>query len=362
MRLIALLPALLAFAACERGGKEEPAAPAIDVKEVAAADGYGEADGKINSVAFWSHPSVNFESLLLVATNLGVEGYSIESGEKVTSVDLAGISAIATVYSGTGAAAQGFLIAARGAGYDFFAIDNSAGGLFAVSVESGAPGSGKFCAGRAGEALALYEISGDAISARAISIRSAGVSLGDPARLATIAGISACHVDDRSGAIIVIGEDGAIRRVDPLTGESFGLAFIDGGEPSSSALYLRSTAEAEIAAGGAIAALDGESGVISLFDIRDGHALGAVRIKSTFDLDAVAAATSIAAGYGNYGGVYRDGALAVVTAGDGAPVRLAPFNGVLDALDLTPGETVDPRAPQAEAAEERVIEIEFEQP
>lgn len=362
MRLIAFLPALLAFAACERGGKEEPAAPAIDVEEVAAADGYGEAGGKINAVAFWSHPSVNFESLLLVATDLGVEGYSIESGEKITSVDSAGISAIATVYSGTGSAAQGFLIAASGADYDFFAIDNSTRGLSAVSVESGAPASGTFCAGRLGNALVLYEISSDRLAARAISIKAAGVSLGDPAPLATIAGISACHVDDRSGAIIVIGEDGAIRRVDPKSGESFGLAFIAGGEPSSSALYLRTAAEGEKAAGGAIAALDGESGVISLFDLRDGHALGAVRIKSTFDLDAVAAATSIAAGYGNYGGVYRDGALAVVTVGDGAPVRLAPFNGVLDALDLTPGEMVDPRTPQADAAEERVIEIEFEQP
>ncbi len=362
MRSIAALAVVLTMSACEREKNAEPAGPAIEVKEVAAADGYGGAGARINAVAFWSHPSVNFESLVLAATDAGVDVYSIESGERSGGVALGAVSSISTVYAGTGAAAQGYLIAARGAGYDFYAIGNATGAMSPTPVESGATGTGKFCAGRSGNGLALYEFGGDTLAARAISISATGVSLGDPAPLATIADISACHVDDRSGSIIAIGGDGAIRRLDPKTGESFGLAFSAGGRPSSSALILMTTAEPENAAGGAIAVLDGESGVVSLFDIRDGHALGAVRIKSTFDLDAVASATSIAAGYANYGGVYRDGALAVVSAGDGAPIRLVPINGVLDALSLTPGENVDPRAPQAEAADERVIEIEFEQP
>ncbi len=362
MRLIPALAALIALAACDRPQKTELPAPTVDVKEVAAADGYGAPGAKINAVAFWSHPSVNFESLVLAATDAGVDAYSVESGERAGGIAQGAVTSMATIYAGTGPAAQGFVIAARSAGYEFYAIDNTSGEMTSALVESGAPGTGKFCAGNAGKSLALYEIDGDVLAARAISISATGVSLGDPTPLATIGGLDACHVDDRTGAVIAFSGDGAIRRLDPQTGESFGLAFIADGKPSLSALHLMTTAEPESAAGGAIAVLNGERGVISLFDLVDGHALGAVRIKSTFDLDDVASATSIAAGYGNYGGVYRDGALAVVTTGDGAPIRLVPFNGILDALGVTAGENVDPRAPQAAEADERVIEIEFEQP
>ncbi len=122
----------------------------------------------------------------------------------------------------------------------------------------------------------------------------------------------------------------------------------------------------EAANGGAIAVLEGASGVIRLFDLADGHALGAVRIKSTFDLKAIASAKAIAFGYGNYGGVYRDGILAVVANGEAGaeqpPIRLVPWTGVLAALQLPLGENVDPRDPSPAEADESVIDIEFIEP
>ncbi len=359
MRLTAAVLALLAVAACERAKKEEPAptAPSIEVREVAAADGFGEAGDAVTAVAFWSHPSVNFESLLIAATDAGVKAYSIETGEAVASA-VGVVSDISVFYIGAGATAQGYAIARSAGAYSIHAIANDAPALTPLAVSGDAPGADAFCVSGG----LLYEAGSGKLAARDIAIMTGGAVIGDARTVAEAPGVTACHIDDRSGAVITIGEDGAIKRIDPKTGESFGLAFIGNGEASATSLFLMTTAEPENAPGGALAVLDSESGVISLFDLTDGHSLGAIRIKSTFDLDAVASAETIAAGYGNYGGVYRDGALAVVTKGDGAPIRLAPWNGVLDALKLTPGENVDPREPQPAAADELLIDIEFKQP
>lgn len=356
MRLTSAALILLALAACERAKKDEPAAPAVEVREVAAADGYGAPEDAVNAVAFWSHPSVNFESLLIAATDAGLKAFSIESGEEIGSA-AAPASKVSVFYLGSGPGAQGYAIASGGGAYSIYAIANDAPSLAPLAVTGPAPGAEAFCVSGG----VLYEAGGDSLDARDITILSSGAVIGGARKIADAPGVTACHVDDRSGDIITLGTDGAIKRVDPKTGESFGLAFVSGAA-TASALFLMTAPEPAYPSGGALAVLDGESGVISLFDLVDGHALGAVRIKSTFDLDAVAAAKTIAAGYGNYGGVYRDGALAVITAGDGAPIRLAPWNGVLDALKLPLGENVDPRAPQPAAEPERVIDIELEQP
>ena len=358
MRSITFLAVLLSLAACERAKHDQPAAPAaaaVDAREVAAADGYGAAGETVNAVAFWSHPSVNFQSLLIAAGDGGVKAYNIETGDLSASAPGAA-SDVAVFYLGAGASAQGYAIARSGDSYAMYAIDNDAPALAPLAVTGAPPGADAFCASSG----VLYEAGRDLLSAREIAVLTGGAVIGEARKVADAPGIAACHVDDRSGDVIVIGADGAIRRVDPATGESFGLAFVD--PATASALFLMTTPEPENGAGGAVMMLDGANGVVSLYDLVDGHALGAVRVKSTFDLDAVAAARTIAAGYGNYGNVYRDGALAVVASGAGAPIRLVPFNAVMDALKITPGENVDPRTPQPAADLEQVIDIEFAQP
>ena len=360
MRLTAaLIPlAVLALAACGRGTRTEPAPPApVDVREVAAADGYGTSGESVRAVAFWSHPSVNFQSLVIAATDQGLRAYNIETGDLIASAN-APADDIKITYIGTGPKAEAYAVTRNGDAYEVYSIANDATTLSPLASTGAKAGAGAFCVSGG----VLYEAGADKLVARDISILTGGVVISDAREIASLPGAAACHVDDRTGDVVTISSDGAIKRIDPKTGESFGLAFVAGPRPGPSALFPMMTPEPGNANGGAIAVLDEASGVISLFDLIDGHALGAVRIKATFDLDAVASATTIAAGYGNYGSVYRDGVLAVVTAGDGAPIRLAPWNGVLAALNLTLGENVDPRSPQAEELKERVIDIEFKQP
>lgn len=347
--------ALLALAACERANGPEPAPPAaVEAKEVAAADGYGEVGLAVNAIAFWSHPSVNFESLVIAATGDGLKAYNVESGELVSAAGEASDD-VEIIYSdqGAGAPAQAFAVvsSSKFPGYFFLAIDNATGALTPTPVETGAPASGEFCAGRRGDGNALYEISESGVAMRAIDVRGQSVALGDPAPFSKTGG-AACHVDALTGDVIAVSGDGAIRRLAVDGGESAGVAFA--AKASASALSLKQN-------GGTIALLEPATAVVTLYDLGDGRMLGAVKVKSTFDLAAVASAKTIAVGYGNYGGVYRDGAMAVVT-GDGAPIRLVPWNGVMGALDLPVGEPINPRAPQTVAADEDIFDIELKEP
>lgn len=361
MRLTAAALTLLALAACERAPKEQPAAPAapvVEAREVAAADAYGEAGEIVNAVAFWSHPSVNFESLLIAATGKGLKAFKIETGEAVASAGDTPASDLEVFYDGAGAEASAYAVTLAEGQYEFYAIANDAPALTMLAATNARAGASTFCVGRD----ALYEAGNGRLAARDIGLSENGVSLGAAREIADVENIASCSVDDRSGEVFAVSGDGVIRRVDPETGEVFGIAFAAGGKADASSLFLMTTPEPDNAKGGAVAVLDGETGAISLYDLADGHALGSVRVKSTFDLDAVASAKTIAAGYGNYGGVYRDGALAVVTAGDGAPIRLVPWNGVLSALQSPLGENVDPRNPAPAAEEEDVIDIELIEP
>lgn len=363
MRLIAALAFTVVFAACERAKPPAPAEPAapVDIREVAAADAYGAAGDKVNAVAFWSHPSVNFQGLVIASGPAGLRGFDIESGSLVASAGDAGATeGVGVIYVGP-KPAQGYAIAAAGAGYVARSIDNETRAFAPVAIEMGAPRAGAFCIGRRGGGHAVYEIIGDGVAARELVVGEGQISLGDPRSFASVKDVASCQVDDRDGAVVTIGNDGAIRRIEPDAGESFGLALIDGMIADGSAILMSSGVADENTHGGAVAVLDGKSALIRVVDLADGHALGTVRVKSTFDLEAVASASAIASGSGNYGNVYRDGILAVV-ANDGAPIRLVPWNGVLAALQVPLGENVDPRDPSPAPEDDGVIDIELVKP
>jgi hypothetical protein len=84
------------------------------------------------------------------------------------------------------------------------------------------------------------------------------------------------------------------------------------------------------------------------------------RFGSSFDYTAVTSATALGAGYGNYGGVYRDG---IVALGDeNGMVSLVPWNSVVSALGLELGERVDPRNIYPEEDDPLAIEIDIVDP
>lgn len=361
MRLALALAALAVAAACERKPRKpmpDPDVAAPAVAEVAAADAFGEPGAIVADVAFWSHPAVAFESLLIAATADSLTAFRVETGERVFET-AEGADAVEVFYAGEGSGAQGYLLAAGGGAFRLYAIDQDGNGFGPVAVAGGASPAGVFCAA-GGAAPAIYEAEGGTLSARALAISQSGAELAAARPIADASGAIGCHVDPLTDEVVVVSGDGAIRRVDPRTGAVFGLALPQYVAPAASGLaFGRDEAGA---AQGQVALLDGRSGVVNLYDADDGRALGAVRVKATFDLEAVQSASRIAVGSANYGGVYRDGALAVVTSGDGAPVRLVPWNGVMGVLSLPVAAAIDPRAPAGPAPDESVISIDVIEP
>jgi streptogramin lyase len=357
----ALIAAVALSSACERKTEAPPSEPTPDapvVAEVAAADSYGVEGERVYDIAFWSHPGVVFESLLLAAADDRITAYRIETGEQKFEIP-GGAQGVELFYAGVGAGATGYLLADSGGAYRLNAISQDGAGFNPIAMANAGVAGAAFCAS-GGPAPVIYEIVDGKISARTLTIVANGAELGAARAVAAAPNAIACHVDPLSDNVITVSGDGAIRRIDPATGAVFGLALPAGISPVASGLAAGRTEAGDPVA--QVALLDADSGSAMLFDAVDGHALGSVRIKATFDLDAVKAATRLAIGSANYGGVYRDGALAVVTSGDGAPIRLAPWNGVMGALSLPVAAVPDPRTPNGAAAEESVISIEVIEP
>jgi len=362
MRLAIAALTILALTAC--GRKSAPAAagpdaPPAGVLEVAAADGLGEPGDAVKDVAFWSHPSIAFEGLLFAATESAVKAFVIETGLPAFEIPLRA-DRLEIIYAGVGVQASGHLIASSNGGYQISRIDQDGKAFARIALAAASSAAAVYCA-RGGATPAIFEMTaGGEILKRTLTFIANGADLGEPQKIADVPEAIGCHVDPLSDEINIVGRDGAIRRVDPTTGAVFGVAMPKDLAPSSSAFAVGRNESGERQ--GLIALLDASAGTVSLFDAVDGHALGRVRIKATFDLDAVQSAAVIAVGSANYGGVYRDGALAVVTAGAGAPIRLVPWNGVMGALSLPVPEVVDPRAPLGKPAEEGIISIDVIEP
>lgn len=358
MRYIAVLITAAVLSACERqAAAPEPGTDKIaPAAEVSAADSYGAPGEEVNDVAFWSHPSVAFESLVLTVDDAVIEAFAVETGDRTFSIP-GGADTIEVFYAGK--SSPGYLIAAGDGAYRLF--------TFAADGKSAAP-HGFFDAAadrpvfciKGGAEPVLYEIAGGEVSSRALTVTSSPAVLGGPVRVAGADGAIACHVDPLTDNVVVVSGDGAIRRIDTGTGTVFGIALPAEISPADSALAVGRAESGEPAVH--VALLEGQTGSIRLFDASDGHAVGTVRVKATFDLAAVETASRIEIGSANYGGVYRDGALAVVTSGDGAPVRLVPWNGVMGALSLPVPAAPNPRSPKGEPPEEAVISIEVIEP
>lgn len=361
MRWITVLVAALALVACGRKAEtpsQTPVANAPDVREVAAADSFGVAGERVTDVAFWSHPAIAFESLLFAAAGGKLSAYSIETGE--TRFEIPGAAERVDIfYAGEGPGALGHLLA-TGDGIDrLYTIDQDGRGFKQVSIGIGGPLSGERCVA-GGANPALYELTDGALTIRSIKIAGDNAQLSSMQRVAEIANGVACSVDPLTGEVFVTSADGAIRRVDPASGTVFGLAMPRDLNPASAALATGQNERGEPV--GQVAALKAGGATVSLFDAKDGHAIGDFRIKATFDLEAVETAIRIEIGAANYGGVYRGGALAIVTEGGGAPVRLVPWNGVMGALSLPVAAVIDPRNPGGDPVEEDVISIDLIEP
>ncbi len=342
-------------------------APSVPV-EIPVTDRFAPGDDAVLDIGFWRHPTLAFASLVVVAGEDGLRAVVVETGADAGTLS-ARADAIDIAYLGD----QGVVVGVDGGARDLFvaAIDNITQEMtIAAQVKS------DLAAGATGVCLA-QDLS-DPAAARgfvvgpggAAAIRISGAGADIAIDLSTTAAAPArardCIINPTDGAVYFLTGDGDI-----VTGESR----IAGGMGARAiGLMVKTTrtddldteTQSDDAAAapwtpedGPILAVMSDNGVVSLIRAADGAALGAIALAASFDYPAVEAATAMAIGVGNYGGVYRDGAIAL-GAGNGA--NIVPWNAAANRLSLPIGAGVNPRAPQPEEDDGFRIDISPTQP
>jgi hypothetical protein len=371
MRIAALAPllaGLLALASCGRDAADAPAPEPIAPVGVAASDETSLA-APANGLAFWMHPNVAFNSLLIAASADGLAAYNIEDGAAVSSVPGVNVFGVAVSYLGLGPTATGVVAAFQpdASAFAFYRIDNGARNFAPLSGAPAIRGAVRgFCFGRGDgvETPSLYVVQRGKILVFNFEAQDGGLAPAANIAMDAPDDLVACAVDS-DGALLTASTAGAIFRLDGEDSFKTPFAVAPIGDVGGLAVIAATAPEGdtpegeEPAAYGQIALLDKTTGLVHLFDRTDGHALGAVAIQATDEIDGVAAAAAMGASGANFGGLYRNGLIALSTDG-AAAARFIPLNGVANALALEAGAPVNPRGKVAPDEDDGLlINIEF---
>ncbi len=371
MRITALAPlvlaGMLALAACGREA-DAPAPEPITPVGVAASDETSLA-APASGLAFWVHPNVAFNSLLIAASADGLAAFNIEDGAAVSSVPGVNVSGVAVSYLGFGPTASGVVATFQpdAGAFAFYRIDNSARNFAPLAGGPEIRGAVRgFCFGRGDgvETPSLYVVQRGKILVFNFEAQDNGFAPADAITLDAPDNLAACAIDS-DGVLLTVNTNGAIFR---LAGEdSFKTPFAAApiGDVGGLAVIAATAPEDDTpegeqpAAYGRIALLDNTTGAVHLFDYTDGRALGAVTIQATDEIEGVAAAAAMGATGANLGGLYRNGLIAL-SVDRAAAVRFIPLNGVANALAFPVGAPVNPRGVVAPIEDDGLlINIEF---
>ncbi len=371
MRLVILVIVALA-AACAR---EDDAPAEIIVSEVTASDELGGFTDPVTGAAFWTHPSLAFNSLMLIATESGLASYNIEDGNRIDRIEDASPSGLSVSYMGAGAAAKGVVVyfdRAQSA-FALHTIDNIDRSFIPVAFEIAAPSDvNGYCLGPKGSdaGLALRIITSTGLETFELTLDGPKAIAAKTGAVASSEALVDCEVDALDGAAFAVTRSGKIYRYteNEEAAAPFAIAGADAVTQIGVALGGLTTDEGEAADSdngaccGQIALLDSETGQVHLFDRDDGHALGIATISASFDVESVASASVMGVGYGNFGGAYRNGVLALATTDDKPVIRLAPWTGVLNAVNQPVGTAANPRDLMPQEEDAFAIELDVVNP
>ena len=350
----ALLVSAAAFAACDRAAPPEPKTTgaeteAVSAVDVAATDEFGPFDAAVNDIAFWTHPTLAFNGLALVATANGVVALNIEDGAEVARLDIGAVEAIDVAYIGYGTNAQGYLGISAGGEFRLAEIDNITREMALIDAPMPALGGARgFCLAAApvGAIVLRYDMQADGWAMQPV-YNTGGMQSPSVQAVAANENYADCTAGDAGvylltdeGLVYTLSDSGAIEafQIEDSRGDAIGVVAneIDGGGAADTVVIF-----------------DSGAGVARI--VRDGATLGAVRIGASFDIETVSDATAVGVGSGNFGGVYRDGVIAMGVGGDQPAVRLVPFNGVMDSLGEAVGAGLDARTLAAPEEEDELV-------
>lgn len=360
-----LLLAALLLAACgeKSAAPPPPPSPPPEAPEAAvpALDEFGPFEGRVNDIAFWIHPSVPFNSMAIAATDAGLVALNIEDGKEVARIEGLRAGAAEVIYEDVysltdsdGYKARGILLARDEdrKSIRFFEIHNATRTLTELDGAFDAGDIDAWCSGPqflgptrlvtiGGGKMRTYDVEFGKNSASVVPTTLEGQYERESRVRAR-----GCVIGKQEGELFVLYETGEIARFIEQTRrrlEVFAATRIRNATGIDLVLNGAASDGDDSDCCGQVGVLDSDAALVRLLDYDDGTALGGIGIKSSFDVEAVEAATAFGLGQGNFGGPYRNGVLALATGGEKPVIRLAALNGALEALAVNFGDAHNPR-------------------
>ncbi|MEM9618853.1 MAG: hypothetical protein AAF936_12920 [Pseudomonadota bacterium] len=365
MRLAALTcSALLLLAACGQDtdtsslGEASPIEPIA----VAAADQLTGLGAPATGIAFWTHPNVAFNSLMIIAGADGVASFNIEDGNEVSRIPGVNAEGAAISYIGFGPLARGLLayFDADAGAMKIHEIDNAVRSFKPVTGDIPIRGAVRgFCFGRAADAEGptLVVLKRGELTRYAFRLENATLTAKASVSETAPDDIISCAIDSEDGAVFIARENGAVHRIG-ADGQGALFAKADAEQPGHLAVLLSEVMTDETSSvSGQVILLDKSNGAIHSFNRDDGAPLGAVSIGEAFEIEAVNSADVMGVASANLGALYRNGAIALgLTGADGAgAIRLIPANGLINALGITDGTPLSPRGAIPESDDDGLL-------
>ena len=333
--------------------KPEPFDPSIP-RTVATTDEPITLPAPANGIAFWSHPDVPFQGLVIAATPKGVFAHTLEGDEQSEGQtgDAASINAkgAALAYFPKNDKSKNAKATAVFSTFDennqafrFFTIDNALR-EFSEDILS-IPYSDnftQFClsSNPVNYGIDIYIIDHDKLTIHTLAqLPDGGFDLGEK-EVRQILDLQSCAVapatKNRSAQTVYgITKTGNIVRLP--SGDTVAKTEIMNGHL---AIFSSKKDSENPISGSTIVnqffVLDEESAKIHILSSDSGALLGIISLEDYNEIKGVTGASSIAAGSGNFGGLYRAGALALAssTDNDEPAIRLTPFLAIARTLNL----------------------------
>lgn len=352
------LASLVFVAACERTPSTVEVAPATpeEIIEISVSDELPDLASPPSGILFWSHPALAFNSLLIVADDIGLASYNIEDGNPVDTLPGLSVGKASITYFGFGAHAIGAVITANQSEnrLDVTAIDNASRVFIPLAGGPELRGNVRgLCSGRAPTISAptiseptVFVVQRDGIQFFTLEAVENGVEVLASGIIEGPDDLVACAID-QDGSLLALNEQGQVFRIDNET--AFSQPIISSGVTQSAGLTVLTTTSP--GDGGAtlksqIIIADANSNTLHVFDRDSGERLGVIRAIGEDSEIIPGALTTFGTTNGNLGALYRGGAIGFGYAPSDtlAPlVRLAPTSAVSNALNLEEGDAISPR-------------------
>jgi hypothetical protein len=363
------LAAFMLVVACGSETTDKAAAPdEIEVKqptgpvEALLSDDLPGLSAPSTGVAFWEHPSLPFNSLLIVSSENGVVSYNMDDGVEVGRIDGFNAQGAAVSYVGLGARAPGFVAFFDEADslFRFYGIDNASRAFLPLNTGPSIRGAVRgFCMGRARSALTptLFVVQNARLRLFNLTGDADGVTASGEAAIDAPDNLVSCTVDS-DGVVLIADDQGAIYRLIGDNAFTAPFAQTEAETPGDLVIISSLSGEEGESISRRILLLDEADGAVHVVDAETGNALGVVQFAGTDRMQNAEPANVMGASSANLGSLYRDGILAFGAVGaEGPIVRITPASSLYNALSLSAGGAVGARGETQDGERELQISI-----